>query len=124
VGRFIGVRTVILLEYLLLTVGVAVGGWELAATYQPPRGCVECVGALFYLFFGFWALIALLVAAAGALVLATLWQRFRARKGRDVPAGVWGRIGAGTALAALGLVFPVVIELLLYDATWLVHLVR
>ena len=116
--RAVGVRTIVLLEYLVLAGAVAATVWARLDGYQPPATCVECYYPATVVFLGLLAMLLLCVAAVAALGIARAHERRRARRGL-APARGRGAIGAGTVVAAAGLLAAVLATVLFWAAAGL-----
>lgn len=117
--RLIGVRTIVLSEYLVLAGAVAATVWALLAGYQPPAVCGECFFPVAVVFLGMLATLLLCVAAAAALGIATAYERRRTRHGLASARG-GGAMGAGTVVAAAGLLVAVLVTVLFWAAVRLI----
>ncbi len=105
--RHVGVKAVVLSEYLVLAAAVAATVWALVAGYQRPAGCVDtCFFPVAVLFLGMLAVLMLFIAAAAALGIATIYERRLVRHGLPARRGR-GAMGAGTVVAAAGLLVAV-----------------
>jgi hypothetical protein len=114
--RLVGVRTIVLLEYLVLAAAVAATVWALLARYQQPTECVDtCFFPVYVLAWGMLAVLLLCVAAVAALVIATVDERRRARRGLGSPRGR-DAMRPGTVVAAAGLLVAVLGAVLCWAA--------
>jgi hypothetical protein len=116
------VRTVVLLEYLVLAGAVAATVWALVAGYQQPAECTDtCLFPIAVFAWGILAVLLLCVAAVAALGIATVYERRRARHGLGSPRGR-GAMGAGTVVAAAGLLVPMLATVVFWAAASVIRI--
>jgi heme/copper-type cytochrome/quinol oxidase subunit 2 len=102
--RSVGIRTVILLEYLALLAGLVLLVWVTAALPSKPNCADSCANdRIGLLIFAGVGIVWVLFGAPFALVIATLRERRRVRSGGTPTAGRRAVRSAATTVALWGL---------------------